>query len=84
MHENVHMATQQNSSGDRYTNDMYVHMVETKDIHRRELPNNTKETYIKQSGETKQVEVNARIDTGAMSNFLPLKVFRKLQAVQLE
>lgn len=33
---------------------------------------------------TKQVEVNAKIDAGVMSNFLPLTVFTKLQDVQLE
>lgn len=51
-----------------------------------ELPNNAKEAYVKLSvgNMTKQVEVNAISDTGAMSNLLPLEVFRKLQGVQLE
>lgn len=51
-----------------------------------ELPNNAKEAYVKLSvgNMTKQVEVNAISDTGAMSNLLSLEVFRKLQGVQLE
>ena len=48
--QNIHMVTQQSSSGDESTMDMYFHEMETKNIDRRELLYSAKELYVKQRG----------------------------------
>lgn len=76
----IHMAAaHMGSNDDSSTEELYFHTV-------KELPLATTEAFTKlKIGNSKaQIEVDAKIDTGAMSNLLPKQVFKELKGVPLE
>lgn len=75
--DNYHTITQNNCEDEHTSEGIYFHTIATEGRKEYSILPDATEAYTKLKIENKiaQIEINVKIDTGAMSNILPLSVF---------